>query len=1725
MTHSDGEETIPNDSLQDAGESQPAGVSSYATGGGRITFERKVAVGYLAHILLGDGAAELGEGRRIVSLGFQQAPKHGADDLVVHAVRENEIEPSLVLAIAVRRSPNMVPSDAKSRILFQKFLEEIIEATRRGPEHGLVLVVSGPLPHAEQLAEIANIARYQKDASGFFDLVGTKGKFSKDLRGRLNCVQALVKSAMTDIGIDANEDEIVRHRTWELLSRLTVLMPRLETPDETDWANLANALKPVARGQSLDGASRLRDRLAALAQDYAPSAAIINITLLRRDAHAALDSHVRLHAKGWNALGHLNDRAFSSTRDAIASSHNHTVHIDRSDIANELLRLTDTAMAIVVYGDSGVGKSALVVRAATQVAKAGPELTQITCVTLRHLPSTTLEFETNLGSPLVTLLGELSAPRRLLVIDGADAAAEGRLPLLGYLIDAAFVAGVAVVAVSATENKTLLYDALVTRYASNTSYFHIPKLTDPQVDQVVSEFGELITLAANSHSREILRRPVVIDLLVRSGNFGVPLSAAEAMNQIWDGLILHTTTSERGTPRARETAMLLLAKLALLGGEPLEVVGAIDQTALNGLQQDGLLQKSAEDPYQIVPEFAHDEIRRYAIARFLLAQNDPFAQLEAAGVPRFFLSAARLACQALLLAQASAKNPSRGRLSRLQSKFDSLVLRGHGERWGDVPGEALLTMGNPEPVLRDSWPALREDNDKGLQRLCRLIDQRLRDDSGFVRVPAVQPLVSLILDDETPWHSGEHIQGLLRDWLRALVVADTAGGDPLRERLRDRLIAACNAADVRLAEQRAAAAAALAARTPEQIESEKQIRGKKRISVTDSHYRGHVSPNRRELPREITDEIVVELLALLGPDLGQGGEAILRRVAHDAPSRIAPAVEEFGTGRAIAAYAKGLLAHLTAAYYIDEHIDSFGFNEGGIRSHHSGSLGVTPLAAWFRGPFCSLFQSDFRGGIAVLNRMLNHAARERARALTRRDTFGRPVDDGELDLYRSDLNVSGSKRGYVGDAHTWMWYRGTGVGPYPCMSALQALERVCDQLIESGIRMGTIVAILVDGCSNLAMLGLVVGLLMRHLKTGERLLDPYLAEPEAWFAEFHRVINEGAGLAAPSEGLVAPERRRWTLRDAARFLAERADDTRAEELRSIGDRLIANARRLIESDLESGGVIDDHSVQEQLASVRAWASELDRDRYEGKPKESGLIFQNRPPDSVKQTLSSRNLEFERTNSAIRLINRYRMDSQRAQAVVVSPGELATDLAEAQKLLDSPLETSVSDPWDGPTAVAAHAIEAYLLGGVAFPNELLLFAVNTVLRVGAGEGLPRPLEYAETYFQLAANRSAARVLPLLLLPVAADFRALADGSDGLGTLELAVSGGTALARAVANEVRVQLARGLDHVWQVPCAKHGRCHHEIALGFLIESMRDSAIGKWDHESQRCRVVVLDDPIEQTLDATADNEVFFSRLDAAIRALAPASIAGMCVSARARQLLNHCLSAHRRSLLAHEYGMDDRGASALIAARAVLTLATSGEDGPLFHHIAAFADNTSLLGNFLRALSAAAEEHPDRAIAARRLWPDVVSHVISLHEAGHELFDDRHHGDYTLASLMPAAAGEVAYLYRELDGDPITWWDPLALKAAITRWIPFATGHPICVHQFINFLRPLASADQVRLGLPSISPMMLAKPDQISLLTKWLIEHRSAAADEGLKAEWQRLVDALVVAGESRLASYSE
>lgn len=1706
----------------------PAGGSSpYSTGGGGVTFERKVAVQYLAHLLVGDGAVELGDGRLVVGVDFQQAPDHSADDLVIHAARADEPKPSLVLAVGVRRSPNLVPSDEPTRKLIRAFVREVADAPAGGPEHRCALAVAGDQAHARQLAVLADHAVKQKNAPAFFKLMRTQGKYDTGIRGRLKQVEALVKLALTDLGVADPGQSLVEERSWELLSRLTVLFPRLETPDQADWAEVTDSLIPLAADADLLGATRLRDRLVALADEYPPKAATVDLSMLRRDAHTALDSAKRRHRKGWQALGLLHNSA-TAVRDRITSDDgSRTLRLDRSPSAAELLSLAESATSVVAHGESGVGKSALVVAAAADAAVLAADATQAVCVNLRHLPPTSLELEGHLGAPLATLLAELSAPQRILVVDGADAVSEGAENVFRYLADAARRADVTVIAVTAGDARQLVRDIVAECCGGGVAEYLVPPLTDAEVDQVTAVFGELAALGANPRSRELLRRPVVVDLLVRGGFADTPLSDADAMEQVWEGLVRRHGRSDRGAPHARHLALLHLADLALRKGDPLEAMSRIDPAALDGLLRDGLLRISPDNPFGIGPEFAHDEVRRYAVARLLLSERDPASKLVAVGVPRWSLGAARLACQVLLAAPDKPVNRLRGRLGRLQRVFDGLVTEGHGERWGDVPGEALLTLGESGPVLGDAWAELRAAPGTGLRRLCRLADQRLRDDRGVVRPVAVEPLIALLLDDETPFMSDDHLQGLVRAWLRALVVDDTPAGHPLRVRLRDRLASACAAADRRLETEHEAAAAARAALSPEEIEEERQFEERQNAFLSRI---GHSRARRRalpEVPREITDEAMIEFLALLGPDLGDQGEGILRRVAQDAPPWLHPAVEELATGRALASYRRGFLAELTEAYYLDEDEDGSGFHEDGIRSHQSRSFGVTPLAAWNRGPFMVLFQTDFRNGVAVLNRMLNHAAVVRACSLASLDNYGGPGTNSEPAPYRTELAITGTSVVYVGDDRVWTWYRGTGVGPSPCMSALEALERVCDQLAAAGVPLANIVAILLDGCENLAMPGLAVGLLVRHLEDAGRLLDRYLAEPDIWHLEFARLAHESSGLAASSDGVVQAERRRWSLREAGMLLVLNADETRADELRAIGGQLVATARRIAAEALGAGA--DEAAAERLLATVRSWASGLDRATYEARQAEGGICIQSTPPDDVAAALRHNSEEMKQTGEATRLIVRYYIEPFKGTALPPSAEDLAADLAVAEQLLDSPPDYSPGGPWDAPAVVAATALAASIVSGTDLPAEALRFAAETVIRIGEGAVEPHPFDNEGSYFEQGADRSAARALPLLILPDAAELRASLDGGDGSEAYARVTAAAGSIARSLPDEVRVHLARGLDRVWEAPCTTHGACHHCTAFQLAVETMRDCAFGPWNPDTGRRQLIELADPVDRALAGMADSDIHFARLDAAIRALAPAAQAGVCVSGRARELLMVLLAAHRRSLLSYDEDMDDRGTHALIAARALLTIAVDGDDAPLHEHIDAYADNPALALNLLRALSAAGEETADRAATAAHVWPSVVAHIIDLHQAGHTPFGDRYHGDYALASLIPRAAGEVTFLYREFAGAPVVWWQPLSLQDTVRQWLLLAEGDPTCVDQLISFMRSLPLEDQARVGLPWIARLVLASPGKVAnrtfLLSTWLVEIRQPASDAGLLSDWQRVVDALVVAGVARLAPYSE
>jgi hypothetical protein len=216
-------------------------------------------------------------------------------------------------------------------------------------------------------------------------------------------------------------------------------------------------------------------------------------------------------------------------------------------------------------------------------------------------------------------------------------------------------------------------------------------------------------------------------------------------------------------------------------------------------------------------------------------------------------------------------------------------------------------------------------------------------------------------------------------------------------------------------------------------------------------------------------------------------------------------------------------------------------------------------------------------------------------------------------------------------------------------------------------------------------------------------------------------------------------------------------------------------------------------------------------------------------------------------------------------------------------------------------------------------------------------------------------------------------------------------------------------------------------------------------------------------------------------------------------------------------------------MVAARAVLELAAAGDEGPLQEQIATYADNARLLGSFLRALAAAAEENPLRAESAARMWPRLITQVLDLVKEGPRSFAEGHYGQDALAALIPNRTYDAAYMYRELNGAPLGWTDPLGWRPAVESWLPYAIGSSRAVDALVGLVRTLPPSDQVAVGLPWVEAVLMADVSAVArdsyLLAEWLIEIRSRAIDAGVLPTWQRLADALVVAGEPTLSPYTE
>ena len=523
----------------------------------------------------------------------------------------------------------------------------------------------------------------------------------------------------------------------------------------------------------------------------------------------------------------------------------------------------------------------------------------------------------------------------------------------------------------------------------------------------------------------------------------------------------------------------------------------------------------------------------------------------ASAAPRWAIRATRLFAQAGL-AQAAARGGSIAeRWVQLRAEFAELSTT-HGARWAELPWEALLSAGWADRALSELTPVLLDNAEMQAEAIRTLM---LRFSQAGACDPVIgAPLVSWLVDtagmlDRPRSYRDDPVLELVLSWLRGVARLEVADYDvtpyrPLRSRVRD-------------------------------------------VLMSRDIERGE---NKR-----------LESLALLGGESNETSATALLKFARRRPAFLAPVVESLDVAMLLSKQDPALLADLAEAYYLkqpseDPWRDSL--EDEGIRGHQGGGLG-TPMAAWYRGPFLPLLRRDFPRGLALIHRMLDCGARGRENILRNLgNRFGGPASkQPEGEGVQLELLGAG-RRVLVGDSHVWSWYRGSSVGPNPCISALVSLEMFLDELVQIDVSPRAIATRLLRDATTLATAGLVYGFLVRHIETVSDELDGFLAVPDIWELEFGRATSEGLlhvqGPEAP--GLAGRDRRRWTPREVVTQLvlaaAQRGDDEAVERLRSVGGRLIEAA---------GGETAPPH--------VRLWAAHLDWDSYSLREQEGHHVLE------------------------------------------------------------------------------------------------------------------------------------------------------------------------------------------------------------------------------------------------------------------------------------------------------------------------------------------------------------------------------------------------------------------------------------------------------------------------------------------------------------------------------------
>ena len=1311
----------------------------FSTSGGGVTFEQLVGASYLVSLLAGDIPRGLDWGI-CKEVKFQYRWSGCLlDDIVITSTDGNK---ERKLALQVKH--NLTFSDSASNTTFAHVIKDCWKTftgsfgwqfnqdiDRLGI--GLGVYQNKIAEHFQPLLEWS---RTSKDAAELMQKVSQPRFSSREKREYLQLVRKLLTKAK---GSDITDNEM-----WRFLRCFVVIHFDLENAGSRDSVHCWNRLLDQLKDRDESQAKSLFNTLTSIVQEYARSAGSIDACSLRTKELGSIALKDQMNfISDLNHLRNHSDTILRSISDTIGGR----VHLPRTEIVNQLEANVKENEVVVISGEPMVGKSVLLKLLVNRLRSEG----EIIVFSVERLFGATLEeflHSINIQNDLRTILSAVgNSPLRCVLVDGLEHAIdkEDRKRVLNDLIIAIRKYNASILAKGGHKDycwrivytcRLLEAPNLLLHLETRTNLFNkslkvvkVEALSNEEVAEVVAQLPKLKDLASKGYLKEILSRPLILDILTLPDISSIHESVPSTLSESW---LLHWFWKEvvrlaeklrpgRGNPTKREQLLIRIAKQSLRGDKLIAISDDMASEAVSGLVSDRILVR--EDDHL---QFSHDVYEDWTLTMLLKDHKDEIPRfLIQIGEPLRLVRAFHLYAARLLEVEQS----SSAWLNLLTALEKETIL---SPRWYQI----ALTAPLFSPLLKEIWPR---------------IQSHLSDNGGALLSNFLKALRTICVKP-SPMATrvfGDLPQAEFEKYLAYWTI-------PVREQWLPVIQFV--------------------------LQNENVIKDKVSFEFSHIAEKWMINTEKNDLFRKEIANLSLKILndGLLQSYKDKPKNQFIKSVLWAAdclPDKVKDFVtqktlrdrenENYGFEELI--LKEGwipICKHLpnTAADILEAILcEKLAPDRFGSYHHLFVDLAIRYTMwsppTYFKGPFLGLLRFHPDKGLQLIHRITNHA--------TQCWKMREELDWGRKPILQIVKLKKGNTEVY-GDEHVYSWFRYPSVAPNAINCALMALEYWMNERIRGGVDPQELFEKVLQDTKSAAVVGVCSSVALANKKLCLEAIIPILENPAFWILDIHRLTNDMMAESSVTVfskyfsfgyneadykiliKLSGQPHRKFDIRSFVFPIMLSGSEETRERLQNAIRTFPDNPPFMFEDEKE-----DNHLVQERIETCKIWATQVEPKNYEtfetGVEGQIGIRFKLPKELEEQQIEKSRSLEklnklYSFHGWSTNLLDK----SDVGQAFTnQSAMEYAQDLVRQDNPSYQPkdfLENSEQRARAIATFVAALVIRQWRW---AEKNDYVSWCRKQLLIAAKRPEPPANVRDKVSRFPMGYRRSAARALPILL----------------------------------------------------------------------------------------------------------------------------------------------------------------------------------------------------------------------------------------------------------------------------------------------------------------------------------------------------------------------------------------